>query len=114
MVQVRGTVQKGPARVWFGQGSAALDDDDLAVLREVALAMADHPEILRVAALGHGAIDEAARALGLRRAEAVHDGLVALGVDPARLEVGSWGAERGHDRVVELVVCDEGRCALPP
>ena len=126
-VRVDGTEQDAQARVWFQKGSAALDAEDLALLREVALAMADHPEILRVAVLGHASTDEGAkaRALGQRRAEAARDALVASGVDPVRLVVGSWGTERpmfdsgtaagrAHNRVVEFVVCGEGGCELPP
>ena len=126
-VRVDGTEQDAQARVWFQKGSAALDAEDLALLREVALAMADHPEILRVEVLGHASTDEGAkaRALGQRRAEAARDALVASGVDPARLVVGSWGTERpmfdsgtaagrAHNRVVEFVVCGEGGCELPP
>lgn len=126
-VELGGAPMHVKSQVYFARGSTALDADDLLLVREVAHVMNDHPEIRLVAVYGHGSTDEGskAKALGQRRAEAVRDAIVASGVDPARLVVGSWGTTRpigdpatpegrALNRAVEFMVCEEGTCSPSP
>lgn len=72
----------------FAPGSAALGPDRAAAVQTIAAAMFGFPE-LRFAVTGHA--DPRPKELSLARVEAVRDGLVAAGVDPARLTVVAAG-----------------------
>ncbi len=82
--------------VFFARGSHALDDDARAALARQAAVLRRQPDVaLRV----EGHADERGTrafniALGERRANAVRDHLVALGVAPKRIVVTSYGKER--------------------
>jgi peptidoglycan-associated lipoprotein len=83
-------------RVLFGTDSAFLDADDQAILTFQADWMLRFPE--RTAVIEGHADERGTReynlALGARRAQAVFDYLVLLGVEPNRLQVVSYGKER--------------------
>ena len=84
-----------PVQDWFlidvdwRRGSAELSSSSAAALDEVARAIKDHPEWRQIGIGGHG--DRGSRArrekLGVRRALAFVDALVARGVEPERLRV---------------------------
>lgn len=83
------------AVVHFASGSASLDEPDLEALEEVVVWMREHPTRL-VFLEGH-ADRTGGRAANLelawRRADAVHDDLVALGAEAARLVSISYGED---------------------
>lgn len=83
-------------RVLFDTDGAVLDADDQAILTFQADWMLRYPD--RTATIEGHADERGTReynlALGARRAQAVFDYLVSLGVDPARLNVVSFGKER--------------------
>ena len=83
-------------RVLFGTDSAVLDADDQAILTFQADWMLRYAD--RTATIEGHADERGTReynlALGAHRAQAVFDYLVSLGVDPARLNVVSFGKER--------------------
>ncbi len=98
--------------IGFEVDAAELAPESAPVLDELAAWLRAHPEAQLVRVEGHA--DETGTSrynyeLSRRRAEAVVAGLVARGVDPARLEAIGTGEARatggeGTDRRVELVV----------
>lgn len=131
-VKIGGVTPKVTAQIRFARRSTRLRGDMQPLLAELADLIRREPSIRRVALVGHASADEGpapeARALGLRRAEAVRDALVTLGVEPQRLSAS--GATRGSEqpaaapgegspleaeRRVEFVLCTDGACdGLPP
>jgi outer membrane protein OmpA-like peptidoglycan-associated protein len=103
-------------QVFFAPGAIQIQPGSRPLVEEIALTLKDHPEIERIATLGHAAADEAsAPRLSERRAEAVRAAIVALGVDPARIEAHGYGstrplvmgksaAEKARNRRVEFAV----------
>lgn len=93
-------------RVLFDTDSAFLDANDQAILTFQADWLLRYPE--REARIEGHADERGTReynlALGARRAQAVHDYLVSLGVDSGRLEVVSFGKER------PISVCSDEIC----
>lgn len=85
--------------IYFAFDSYDLDDDARATLRNNAEWLAEHPgHTLRV----EGHCDERGTieynlALGERRASAVRDYLVGLGIDAGRVRIVSFGEERPED-----------------
>ncbi len=89
-------VRAGSDTVLFPAGSFDLDATARATLAGQARALQTNP-FLSVTLEGHGDPADTrnhALALGERRAAAVRNFLVSLGVEPARLTVVSWGKER--------------------
>jgi OOP family OmpA-OmpF porin len=87
-----------PKALTFRSGATQLRTSARKALKLVASVLAEH-EPVRVLIVGHTDDREAladAAALSLRRAEAVRDALVALGVSAQRLEV--WGGAAAHPR----------------
>ncbi|MBO1926031.1 OmpA family protein [Thiomicrorhabdus sp. 6S2-11] len=81
--------------VYFGYDQYSVDEKGMEVLRYYADVLAQDPR--RIAAL-YGHTDERGSpeynlALGEKRAKAVFDALVVLGIDPKRLGVSSMGEE---------------------
>lgn len=86
----------GGRTVYFGVNRATLDDQARAVLSGIAEWLRANPQ-LSVNIEGHAdarGTRAANLALALRRAEAVRDHLVALGISPGRLTAISFGEER--------------------
>lgn len=112
-------------RLDYPRRATEVQPDDQAFLLELARALKEHPEIPRLAVLGHASRREGGdpRGVGQRRAEAVREALIGYGVEPERLEAGSWGDQppavlRGMSaptgqRWVEFVVCPAEGCLLP-
>lgn len=87
-----------PRVLLFRNGSAELRSSARKPLTRVASVLAQYDQV-RVLIVGHTDDREApddAAGLSLRRAEAVRDRLVELGVSPQRLEV--WGGAAAHPR----------------
>lgn len=87
-----------PGALTFRSGSAQPRGSARRTLTRVARVLAQYDQV-RVLIVGHTDDREApddAAGLSLRRAEAVRDLLVQLGVSPQRLEV--WGAAAAHPR----------------
>jgi outer membrane protein OmpA-like peptidoglycan-associated protein len=81
--------------VFFGPGSAQIRPESRPLIEEIARVMKENPQIERIATLGHTSSDEAgAQRLSERRAEAVRSALIALGLDPPRIEAHGYGATR--------------------
>jgi peptidoglycan-associated lipoprotein len=83
-------------RIFFATDSSDVDAEDQATLRSQAQWLAQYP---RVRATIEGHADERGTreyniALGERRANATKNALAALGVDPGRMTVISYGKER--------------------
>ena len=83
-------------RVLFGYDSSELDDDDRSVLDNQAKFLNQNPS-LKVTIEGH--CDERGTreynlALGEKRASAVKDYLISVGINSARISVVSYGKER--------------------
>ena len=83
-------------RVLFGYDSSELDDDDRSVLDNQAKFLNQNPS-LKVTIEGH--CDERGTreynlALGEKRASAVKDYLISVGINTARISVVSYGKER--------------------
>ncbi|MBZ5710497.1 OmpA family protein [Nannocystis pusilla] len=119
-----------PKHITFARaGSTRLPDHAENVLAELVKVLREHPAV-RVAIDGHAdpreANSEAGRErLGLRRAEVVRDHLVAQGIDPARIELRSFGGtrpltagatddQRARNRRVELLALDPPQPATSP
>jgi outer membrane protein OmpA-like peptidoglycan-associated protein len=129
-IRVGGIAPRVGTPMLFERRGAALTEPNQQLLDEVAQVLQKYPHIKLVAVIGHAADDEgpetAARALGLRRAEAVRSALLSRGVQPERLKSASWGlrrpiepgpnaTSRSLNRRVEFHVCNEQPCAaLPP
>jgi outer membrane protein OmpA-like peptidoglycan-associated protein len=80
--------------IQFRRGGRALDTRGEALVKEIAKLLKDNPG-LKIAVEGHASADEASAAkLSKARAEAVVSALRKLDVDPSRLVVESYGAER--------------------
>jgi outer membrane protein OmpA-like peptidoglycan-associated protein len=87
-----------PRALTFRSGSAQVRTSARKALTRVARVLAQYPDV-RVLIAGHTDDREApadAAGLSLRRAEAVRDVLVELGVSPQRLEL--WGGAAAHPR----------------
>ncbi len=83
-------------RIFFATDSSDVDAEDQATLRSQAAWLAQYP---RVRATIEGHADERGTreyniALGERRANSTKNALAAMGVDPARMTVISYGKER--------------------
>ena len=89
-------VRAGSDTILFAPGSFDLDATARAVLVAQARALQTNP-FIAVTLEGHGDPADTrnhALALGERRADAVRNFLVSLGMEPARLTIVSWGKER--------------------
>ena len=89
-------VRAGSDTVLFAPGSSDLDATARAILAAQARALQTNP-FIAVTLEGHGDPADTrnhALAVGERRADAVRNFLVSLGIEPARLTVVSWGKER--------------------
>jgi peptidoglycan-associated lipoprotein len=99
--------QSGGANVYFGFDSTQLSPQARTVLAAQALWLRRNPEVA-VRVEGHGDPNDTrdhALAIGARRAEAVRDYLVLMGVPAAQLTAMSWGKERpGAPRAVTVLV----------
>ena len=83
-------------RVLFGYDSSELDDDDRSVLDNQAKFLNQNPS-LKVTIEGHcdeGGTREYNLALGEKRASAVKDYLISVGINSERVSVVSYGKER--------------------
>jgi outer membrane protein OmpA-like peptidoglycan-associated protein len=81
--------------VFFAPGSTQIRPESRPLLDEVAHLMRENPRFERIATLGHASADEAsAQRLSERRAEAVRSALLALGIEPQRVEAHGYGATR--------------------
>ena len=86
-------------RVYFDVDRYSLDAEDQGILQRQAAWLASYPNV-RVLVAGNAderGTREYNLALGDRRATAVKDYLVSLGVDPARIQTVSYGKERPID-----------------
>lgn len=96
--------------VAFEPGTDALTAESIPVVEEIATVLASRPEIRVVRIQGHGDRQDGSRrdvALAERRARAVRDGLVELGVDSSRLRIrGERGAPRRGGGYVELTIVE--------
>jgi OOP family OmpA-OmpF porin len=82
-------------QIYFGPGSVQIRPESRPVVEEIARVLKDHPEIEKIAALGHASSDEAgAQGLSLRRAFAVRSALTMLGVDPSRIDAHGYGSTK--------------------
>ncbi len=99
------------ARVHFAVDASHLDDEAMAALADNAGILWDHPSI-HVEIQGHadarGTVDYNL-ALGQRRAEAVRRALTAMGVEPERLRIISYGEERPLDAAATEVAWSRNR-----
>ncbi|MDX2088060.1 MAG: OmpA family protein [Kofleriaceae bacterium] len=107
-----------PSSVLFALGSAELVEDSQGVLARVLELWSQHPAWEAMAVEGHADVRGSAsfnQVLSERRAHAVRDALIALGVDPARLSTiglgssrpltaGTTEADHARNRRVELVI----------
>jgi outer membrane protein OmpA-like peptidoglycan-associated protein len=83
------------AAVFFRPGSAQIRPESRPLLEEVVHVLRERPEIERIATLGHASSEEAAALpLSERRAGAVRAALLALGIEPARVEAHGYGSTR--------------------
>lgn len=99
--------QSGGSIVYFGMGSNQLTPQARQVLTAQARWIRQHSEVV-VRIEGHadgGDTRDHALAVGARRAQAVRDYLVMLGVPSAQVTAVSWGKERpGPGRVATILV----------
>jgi len=73
--------------IGFARGSARIAPESMPIVEALAATLLGNPQIERVALVGHATPRErGASTLGLRRAEAVRDAVVARGVASERLE----------------------------
>lgn len=95
-------------RIQFDKGSAAIPSTNQPILDQIAQILAQHPEISMLEIHGHASTDETLAAdLGMRRARAVQQALVKLGVSVARLPLRTVGV----DKPVASNTTDDGRRA---
>lgn len=80
----------------FPAGSADLDREGSAVLRDFTPALQNEPgrRILIVGFADSGSEQPGGQSLGLRRAEAARDRLVGNGIDRGRIEVATFGSSQ--------------------
>ena len=71
----------------FDDGASTLDDRHLPFVREMASDLEGIGDALRTLRLTGSSMELEADGIGLARANALKDALVAAGVDPARIEV---------------------------
>jgi peptidoglycan-associated lipoprotein len=99
--------QSGGSNVYFAFDSTQLSPQARTILSAQALWLRRNPELV-VRVEGHGDPNDTrdhALAVGARRAEAVRDYLVLMGVPAAQLTAMSWGKERpGAPRAVTVLV----------
>jgi outer membrane protein OmpA-like peptidoglycan-associated protein len=100
----------------FQAGSTKIEPDAKPILEEVAKTLKDNPQVELVGIEGHTSGEERdPEKLGQKRAEAVRNELIRLGIDPSRLEAHSWGnihpivpnrvvKSRSKNRRVELLI----------
>ena len=96
----------GGTMVYFGLNSATIGAPPLQSLAAKAQWLLQNP-MVRVRIEGHGDgadTRDHALAMGARRAAAVRERLILLGVPPAQLEIGSWGNEKPGAGRVEIRV----------
>jgi len=115
-------IKKAGNKVYFGFDEATLSNEAKDTIKKQAKWLKDNP---LSSALIEGHCDEIGtkdynRALGLRRAKAVNNSLIAQGIDKTRLNVISYGKERpevpGHTknahklnrRSVTIIVNEQG------
>jgi outer membrane protein OmpA-like peptidoglycan-associated protein len=96
-VSISGKEVKLATQIHFGTNSSNILADSQSLLQEIAAALTQHSEIRRVEIQGH--TDDTGpsvhnKRLSQDRAEAVRAGLVALGVESARLTAVGYGAEK--------------------
>ena len=108
LVVVRPPPLPTPQRAYFAPRSARLRRSEQPVLGLVVAVREQHPEIERIGLVARVTAGERAR-VATRRAIAVRDALVALGIEPARLELLALDAQaslgdEGLDRAVELAL----------
>jgi outer membrane protein OmpA-like peptidoglycan-associated protein len=126
--QVVVVVQGGATQIEtirFSHGSRAISTSARPLIEVVAQILREHPEITRVAVEGHASIDEPnARKLGVARAKAVIDALVALKIEPDRLVVDAHGSDqpladsatptgRIANRRVQFKILERTSCPAP-
>ncbi len=97
-VRVRSTYIRVVEHVEFDSRSAALRPSSIPVLEAIRDTLAGYPQVTRIRITGHVDAAEArgrgrGRELGLQRAAAVRDWLLAEGIDPGRLEIDSAGGD---------------------
>jgi outer membrane protein OmpA-like peptidoglycan-associated protein len=81
--------------VFFLRGAAQIRPESRPLVEAIAATLRAHPDIERIAMIGHASSDEpSAQRLSERRAEAVRAASVALGMDPARVESHGYGSTR--------------------
>ncbi len=103
-------------KVQFDKGAATISSTSQLILEQIAQVLAQHPEVSMVEIHGHASSDETLAAdLGMRRARAVQQAIVKLGVSVTRLPLRTDGADkpiasntsdtgRQQNRRVEFVV----------
>jgi len=120
LVVIKGDKIELKETVFFDPSKDTIQARSFPLLDQVALVMKAHPEIKKVRVVGHTDSDGNADAnldLSKRRAKAVVDGLIARGVESARLESDGFGASqpiadnktkdgKAKNRRVELVVVE--------
>lgn len=99
--------RSGTDTVYFGVDSSVLGAPAQATLGAQALWIRQHPEVV-VRIEGYGEMNDTrdhALAMGARRAEAVRDYLMLLGVPSAQVSATSFGKERpGPPRAITVLV----------
>ena len=81
--------------ILFAPNSTQIQPKSRLILDEIGNVLRANPQIERIAALGNASTDEVgALRLSQRRAEAVRSALIALGIDPQRIEAHSYGSSR--------------------
>ena len=99
--------QSGATTVYFPGNSAGLSAQARTVLAAQGTWLRRHPwVVVRIEGYGDGTDTRAhALAVGARRAEAVRDYLILLGVPAMQLSTSSWGKERpGAGRAITVLV----------
>ncbi|HMA96082.1 MAG TPA: carboxypeptidase regulatory-like domain-containing protein [Polyangiaceae bacterium] len=104
----------------FANDSAVIMPESLGLVQEIALTLKEHPELARIEIQGHTDNTGAPaynKRLSQERAEAVRNGLIALGVESARLTAVGYGpdkalvpntieANKAKNRRVQFIILD--------
>jgi outer membrane protein OmpA-like peptidoglycan-associated protein len=98
----------------FERGSAKLRADTEPILKAVADTLSKNPDILVIEVQGHASVDDAstdAKRLDLsdKRAAAVRDRLVVLGVASNRLKVQGYGSTKPIDTAPTALAASKNR-----
>lgn len=103
-VAVEFATTTGGTMVYFGVNSATIGAPAMQSLSGKARWLLQHPEMsVRIEGHGDGSdTRDHALAMGARRAAAVRDQLILLGVPAAQLALSSWGHERPGAGRVEI------------